>query len=84
MNANGPLTSKPVRRHNLRDKKGSFARAGGAEDAKLTPILCRVCGCDLLTNAERLIGVHIGCVSDRVYRRKSLKVPTYGFGKPNR
>lgn len=41
--------------------------------------LCRRCACPLLTHAESLIGIHIGCVADLQFRPKPLPGPRYGF-----
>lgn len=49
--------------------------------AKAPPRLCRVCGCPLLTHAESLLGVHIGCVADRKFVRKTIRSPGYGFNR---
>lgn len=39
---------------------------------------CRICGIGLLTNAEYVIGVHVGCVSDANQRPKPIPGPNYG------
>lgn len=80
-----PLTKNRDRRHDLRDKRGTFVSRREQRADEVRPVLCRVCGQGLLTHAERLIGVHIGCVSDRKYRgRIAPRGPTYGFRKSDR
>lgn len=72
-------------RHNLRNERGTFVSRKASREGAVVPLLCRVCGQGLLTNSERLIGVHIGCVSDRTYRsRKAPRGPAYGFRKSDR
>jgi hypothetical protein len=70
MDASRPLTKNRDRRKISRNKLGTDAG-----------VLCRVCGQVLILRAEELLGVHIGCVSDRTYKRKPIRGPNYGFRK---
>lgn len=79
------LTPTGGRRHDVRDKRGVFVRRRDPSEGAGVPRLCRVCGQGLLTNSESIIGVHIGCVSDRKYRSKRApRGPAYGFRKSDR